>query len=940
METTSQGHQLPGVHRIFVSSTRIDLIAHRAEVRAALERLGQFAVTMEQFGAQDGDASTVSLEKVQSSEVYLGIIAWRYGYVPTGAVSSVTHQEYLEAKRLGLPCYLFLAAPETEQDDSPTALFPAALRDPEHRAQHLAFRDDLQRERVVDYFTTPADLAKRVATALYGWLEREQEKQRLQGPPAPRNLPLPPVDFIGREQELQTIIEALRPGQNVAPAVALAGMAGVGKSALAAQAVQRLAELPDAFPGGVTWFRCDSRSGLPGLIWLYDQILAAWSITLAPEELGQAATLEAEVELRERVLLARLHPASSAKPLPLALVLLDNVEHDLPLQQALETLGALNISVLLTTRIQLFAPNLRLVQLEVLAPAAAQHLFVTRFTSRGGQWNTERDEAPAAAVVATLGALPLAIELAAARAARTQCSVAALAQELQRSGVLSRLRDPLQKNMGVRYAFEQSLALLTPAQRVRFAALGLPDGADWPRPLIERVFAAVPPDDAEADPQQDDLDLLVALSLITLLTPEPPAERRRSTIISFAPRSSFSSFLALVTPDASAISPPATHPAVPRVRLHPLLRELAREEWARLPAEIQQAALMALLNAVGALIQEQQSNFAALAQEEDLIAGTLRRAAREQIAPEYLSEAIEPLFDYLSTGGHWRLGTELLTLQRNAQRDLGNRAGEGATLDHLGTLAMNLGRVEQAAWVFDQALAIRRAVQDRTGEGATLHNLGLIAYLQEQMEAAQQAFLEALAIARDVQDRQGEGAALTSLGLVAQTMGRAKEAEQLYQQALLIHRQVQNRRVEGITLSNLGSLAQTQGRHEEAARSYQQALKIQRKIGNRQGEAGTLSNLGLLAQTMGHRQEAARHHQQALSIQREIGDRRGEGLGLQQLGHLTRDQGQLQEAARYYRQAMQIFEELGAARLTAQAREDLTNLEHTRPARRRTNMPG
>jgi Domain of unknown function (DUF4062) len=74
---------LQGMYRIFLSSTRIDLLAHRTQVHEVLERLEQFAVDMAQFGAQgSGDAVTVSLEKVRSAQVYLGIIAWRYGYVP------------------------------------------------------------------------------------------------------------------------------------------------------------------------------------------------------------------------------------------------------------------------------------------------------------------------------------------------------------------------------------------------------------------------------------------------------------------------------------------------------------------------------------------------------------------------------------------------------------------------------------------------------------------------------------------------------------------------------------------------------------------------------------------------------------------------------------------------------------------------------------------
>ncbi len=129
-------------HSVFISSTSLDLAAHRQQVIDQVLRLGLFPVAMEQFGAHgSGDAGSVSTDRLGEAEVYVGIIAWRYGTIPPGETRSVTHLEYLEAQRRGLPCYLFLADPATEADET---LFPAAVRDPEHAAQLLAFRAELQ----------------------------------------------------------------------------------------------------------------------------------------------------------------------------------------------------------------------------------------------------------------------------------------------------------------------------------------------------------------------------------------------------------------------------------------------------------------------------------------------------------------------------------------------------------------------------------------------------------------------------------------------------------------------------------------------------------------------------------------------------------------------------------------------------------------------------
>src|SRR5262249_16397275 len=122
MSSSGNGARQSATRRVFISSTAVDLRAHRARVRDVLLSLGLFPPGIENFGAQGtGDATSVSTEKVAGCDIYLGIIGWRYGYVPAGTSQSVTHQEYEAAQRLGMPRYLFLAAPATDAPTGPDA---------------------------------------------------------------------------------------------------------------------------------------------------------------------------------------------------------------------------------------------------------------------------------------------------------------------------------------------------------------------------------------------------------------------------------------------------------------------------------------------------------------------------------------------------------------------------------------------------------------------------------------------------------------------------------------------------------------------------------------------------------------------------------------------------------------------------------------------------
>jgi Domain of unknown function (DUF4062)/AAA ATPase domain len=157
--------------RIFISATNVDLREHRATLIDTILRMDEFPQEMRFFGAQAiGDAMAVSLNEIAKADIVVLTVAWRYGTVQPDGLS-ITHQEYREAARLNKPILVFLADPATETMSREVDLFPLSRRDPEHKEQLLAFRQEVQRGRVVDAtFTTSDDLARKVVAALGKYL--------------------------------------------------------------------------------------------------------------------------------------------------------------------------------------------------------------------------------------------------------------------------------------------------------------------------------------------------------------------------------------------------------------------------------------------------------------------------------------------------------------------------------------------------------------------------------------------------------------------------------------------------------------------------------------------------------------------------------------------------------------------------------------------------
>jgi Domain of unknown function (DUF4062) len=149
--------------KVFVSSTAVDLPEHRPAVAGALERLGLHVARMESFGARPEDATEASLGEIEGSEIFVGIYAHRYGYVPADSTSSITESEFNYAYALRRPTFCFFV-----DDEYPWP--PKLMETSPGKGKLFAFKTRIEKLIVRDVFTTPDVLAVRVATSIGRYL--------------------------------------------------------------------------------------------------------------------------------------------------------------------------------------------------------------------------------------------------------------------------------------------------------------------------------------------------------------------------------------------------------------------------------------------------------------------------------------------------------------------------------------------------------------------------------------------------------------------------------------------------------------------------------------------------------------------------------------------------------------------------------------------------
>ena len=103
---------MPDIKTVMISSTEVDLRKYRQAAIHVCQRLGFEPIVMEEFGPDPRQSAEMSLSKVDQADIYLGIYAHRYGYIPEGSDLSVTEMEYDRAMQRGIPVLLFVVDEE------------------------------------------------------------------------------------------------------------------------------------------------------------------------------------------------------------------------------------------------------------------------------------------------------------------------------------------------------------------------------------------------------------------------------------------------------------------------------------------------------------------------------------------------------------------------------------------------------------------------------------------------------------------------------------------------------------------------------------------------------------------------------------------------------------------------------------------------------------
>lgn len=773
-------------------------------------------------------------------------------------------------------------------------------------------RDTLPREELVAAFARicgcgTAEVERWVATRrrLAAAASTPPQRKTAEAVAVPAQLPPAVAGFVGRTSQLDELTALLAADQPTVVITAIAGTAGVGKTALA---VHWGHDATASFPDGCLYV--DLRGYDPDEPLQPGAALGGFLRALGMDG-GDIPYEPTERAAHYRTLLEGRR----------MLIVLDNARDTEQVRPLLP--GTASCFVVVTSRDSLAGLVARhgahRIDLDLLPPQDAVALLRKLICTR-----VDEDPDAAGTLAAHCARLPLALriaaELAVARPAMTLDSLAGeLADEHRQLELLDAGNDP---RTAVRSVFSWSYTHLAADAARLFRLLGLHPGPDL------HTHAAAALADVAADQARRLLDVLATAHLVQQTAPgrylmhdllRAWAREQTHAIDAEPDRRAaltrlFDWYLLSASTAVDLLYPHDRHRRVRAPIPATATITISDEDSARCWLDAERANLLAigahtaknewrsyaiqLSTTLHRHLTSTADFTSAQILHEHALAAALHHGDRAALA-----WTLTNLAATYSATGQSEQAKDLQQWALALHRDTGDRAGQARALTNLGTMSWRAGRYEHAIDYLHQSLTSFRDIGDPAGEARALMNLGATCWHSCDYKQAAAHFLAAQALFCDLNIPDGQVLSLCGVGAVGWRFGQYEPAADHLRRALALSQTTGDKHGEFVARTHLGVVYGRTGRHQQAIQHLQQAVALARDVCDQDGHADALTYLGEVYNRNAQHELAATCHREALHHFRECGDQSGLATASNGLGETACAAGDPIEALRAHQQA-------------------------------------
>ena len=233
---------------------------------------------------------------------------------------------------------------------------------------------------------------------------------------------------------------------------------------------------------------------------------------------------------------------------------------------------------------------------------------------------------------------------------------------------------------------------------------------------------------------------------------------------------------------------------------------------------------------------------------------------------------------FWSTRGRYLLGLRALTRAldadakaRAAKGDATSDPARGKALVRAGGLAIYLCDLDAAAPLIEESLATYEVLGDRKGIARAHAGMATLAAYRGDFDTSREHGMKSLELYRETGDKRGIAGTLHNLGYLALLQGDWAEASPAYEQALALVREVGDREHTALALADLAIASQGLERPDRAHAQLAEALGMVIEVSAPREGAYALEAAAVLAEAWGEPARAARFAGAAQALRETIG---------------------------------------------------------------------
>ena len=302
-------------------------------------------------------------------------------------------------------------------------------------------------------------------------------------------------------------------------------------------------------------------------------------------------------------------------------------------------------------------------------------------------------------------------------------------------------------------------------------------------------------------------------------------------------------------------------------------------------------------------------------------------AARKLADRTEEAHCIKALGDVHRMQGEYELARQCYEQALTISEVIGDRLGQANSIQALGDVHQRQSEYEPARQRYKQAQIIYTQTSHRMGEANCIRALGHIHRMRGEYELARQCYEQARAIYAQTDYRLGEANCIRVLGHIHRIQGKYELARQYYKLVQPIYAQIGHRLGEALSIFFLGEVHRMQCEYEPARQCYKQAQIIYTQIGHRLGEANCIRALGHIHRVQGEYELASQRYELARTIYETIGNRYNYAWNLAYLGLAYNGLKKVDQAHDCLEKAIAIFKEINLPNIIEDVRQWLYELD-------------